>query len=112
MFFNNAVHGAFFSYGAVRFGAVLPNRTAPYEFALVRKKTASHCTVGFSKNKNPHRAASRKINPHRAAPPYYLIQTKFRTAPYNTIFRKKKTRTAPNRTAPEPERLKDAEIGL
>ena len=31
---TKAFHGAFLSHGAVRFGAVLPHRTAPYDFAF------------------------------------------------------------------------------
>ena len=53
-----AFHGAVFSYGSVRFGAVLPNRTAQYDFTS--NKTAPNRTVGFSEIKKTHRTA-----PHR-----------------------------------------------
>ena len=46
----------FVFYSAVRIGAVLLNRTAPYDFVF--NKTAPDRTVGISKRKNrtePHR---------------------------------------------------------
>ena len=56
-------HAAFFSYGVVRYSAVLPNRTAPYVFAS--NKTAPHRTASHLRIKK------KKINPtapHRTAP--------------------------------------------
>ena len=44
-----AFHSAVYSYGVVRFGAVLLHRTAPYDFAF--NKTAPHRTVRFQTSK-------------------------------------------------------------
>ena len=62
--YNQAFHGAVLSYGAVRFGAVLPHRAAPHDFAF--NKTAPNRTVGFSRHK-------------------------IRTAPHHTSYDSKKT---------------------
>ena len=55
---TNVSHGVFFSLrcGAVRFGEVLPNPTAPYHSASFYN-TASNHTVELIEDKNSHRTA-------------------------------------------------------
>ena len=69
-----AFNGAVFSYGAVRSGAVLPNRTAPHNFAF-NKTAPNHRTAVY-------RSIETK-NPHRTAP--YDSKTKIRTEPLSGL---------------------------
>ena len=117
------VTGALFSFGAVRFGAVL-NRTAPYDFAFnIPHRTAPHRAI-FPSTK-PHRTAPhpRTLNnekkTHRTASHDSKTSNSHRTAPFHSHKEDLRTfkikqfatvrfgfdrfrphRTAPHRTAP------------
>ena len=69
--FCRAFHAAFFSYGVVRYGAVLPNRTAPYDFASNKTaphRTASHLRIKKKKKTLPHRTAPHRDSKRQSAP--------------------------------------------